>query len=129
MNQEEAHELYSRGYACYQGNKFKEAADFFQTLAVFYPQNELYWTSLGHSWKMAKEYERALDAYRVSLFVQPDEKIDPLTLLHAAECYRYLRQKDRAISILQEAVSRAEPSLKKRLALILKAWSNKGYKG
>ena len=129
MNHEDAHELYSRAFACYQSNKFKEAADFFQTLTVFHPQNELFWTSLGHSYKMAKEYEKALDAYRVSIFVQPDEKIDPLTLLHAAECYRYLRKKDRAVSILQEAVSRAEPALKKRLALILEAWCNKPRKG
>ena len=102
VSEQEMDGLYQEAYFLYQKKEFKKAAHVFRALIILNPFRPHYWLGLGGSLQLLKDYEKALQAYGVLVFLSPE---DPAPHLHAYECYQALGIPEEAQKALEEAQS------------------------
>ena len=79
--------LYSVAHALYKSGDYEEAIPVFQRLASHEPFSGRNWMGLGACWQMQKDYQEALKSWAMASILNES---DPLTHLHAAQCFHAL---------------------------------------
>ncbi|BDV01937.1 hypothetical protein TDMWS_20220 [Thermodesulfomicrobium sp. WS] len=102
FSDEQMEAIYSVAYNLYQAGKYGDAVQVFSWLGMFNPFVSKYWLGLGASLQMAKDFEKALNAYAVASVTSSPK--DPVPHLHAAECYLGMGNIGEAMKALQMAV-------------------------
>lgn len=110
---------YDRAWALYETNRYEEATTVFQLLIAKMPHRSLYWKGLGHTLKMQKRYQEAVDAYRVAILL--GEK-DPLFMVHVADCLRFTEDKPKTKLLIEWVEKNIEHKFLPWLREIKKAW-------
>ncbi len=96
--------FYQAACRLFEQQQYEEASDAFLFLTTLNPRVHNYWLGLGMSEQLNGEHDAALIAYNVA--ISTDTK-DPLPHYHSAGCYDVLHDKERALSCIELALSRA----------------------
>ncbi len=128
LPKESLEELYEDGYLFYEAGKFTEALNHFRLLTLFEAHHPRNWMGLGASHQMLRQFEQALEAYRIALLLDPE---NPSICVHASECYFGLNEIKHGLEALKYAEAIADNKdhykpLISQLAFIRKRWSNRG---
>ena len=90
--------VYSLAFGYYQTGKFNEALKLFQFLVLFDHLSQKYWTGLGSTHQMLKQYDEALAAYAQAAIFDLD---NPKPMYYAALCHYAKGDKVKAASAVR----------------------------
>lgn len=97
-------QLYEKAYDHYAEGQGGEASHHFGLLIALNPFRQEYWMGLAASRQLAKDYDKALQAYAVAALL--DDR-DPSPHYHAAQCYLSLGNKADTLKALELAEAHA----------------------
>jgi type III secretion system low calcium response chaperone LcrH/SycD len=116
--------LYKLAYGLYEAGDYLKAKEVFQRLVMANPLEQKFWTGLGASSQMSKNYNEALTAWSL-LSLMDDKKA--LFHFHAAECLFSLKNIQEAKKALNAAKLRLhsddKSSLAEKISALETAWS------
>jgi secretion system chaperone SscA len=120
-------ELYLMAYNFYNNGKYHDAQHCFRMLVTADGHSSKYWTGLGATHQMLKEYKDAIGAYALATML---DKTDPYIHLYAAECFFAEQQGPQGLNALKTADQLAKgkeqyAQLVSRIALMRKSWQEK----
>lgn len=112
--------LYLEGYNFYVKKAYEDSTLIFQWLAILNPFISKYWSGLGGSQFMVKNYEKALKCYAMSALLDCE---DPFPHYYAGLCYRELGNTEDKNKALNLAFARASThskydDLKKKIEVV-----------
>ncbi len=95
-------QIYELAYTLYNGGKYDDAADMFRLLLSYNNENPAYWMGLGASRQAQKRYQEALTAYYRCTLLNGEEE-NPFPLIHSAECFLALNDKEKMLEFVRKA--------------------------
>lgn len=118
--------LYHQAYHYYQNGKYSQSKSVFRFLSFFDLKNAKYWMGLGASDQMLKNYEAAIDSYKIALVLNES---NPHVYFLIADCFIALEKIDEAMEVLknvEESFVQDEKYIKliSHVALIRQSWEN-----
>ena len=96
--------FYLTAYSLYQEQRYVDCAEAFTFLTTLNPYIHNYWLGLAMSEHMKEDYERALIAYGMAIFIEIE---NPFPHYHSAFCYIKLQDHDNALASLELAIQYA----------------------
>ncbi len=99
--------MYSVAYNLFVNEKYQDALDSFALLQTIAPMNYIINFGLAASVQMVEKYIEAILLFTFTSSLEPE---NPAPMLHLAECYMAIADKDAAIYSLKTAVERCDNS-------------------
>ncbi len=93
--------IYAVAHSYYANKKYDKALPIFKFLTMFDHITAKWWTGLGATWQMTKDYENAVNAYAMATVLDVE---DPKPQLQAGYCLVMLGRKTEAREALEGCV-------------------------
>ncbi len=104
LSDEELEGLYAAGYTCYNSRQYEQASALFYFLCLMDNIQKKYWFALAATQKMQKRYQEAIKTYETVGIL---DIYNPAPPLHAADCYVFLGEKEKALRAVEAVIALA----------------------
>jgi type III secretion system low calcium response chaperone LcrH/SycD len=98
ISNEELNAVYSLAYSYYSTGRYEDALKLFKFLVLFDHMSQKYWTGLGSTHQMLKQYDEALAAYAQAAIFDLE---NPKPMYYAALCHYAKGDKVKAASAVR----------------------------